>query len=146
MNHELSNRLLKQLEQDLEQNPFQIKNPLKKLVSKLNAVRQAFKACPSYLRRVVCFLLGGSIHLCNCGADQVFQVFKAKKNFHIKPEIVVTDPKQIKASLLLQFGGCNRGRIHPGTKLSLEGSIMTRTEISNLLLIRIFVINPRKIV
>lgn len=50
MNQELSTRLLKQLEQDLEQQSFQIKDPLEKLVAHLNAIRQALDKLKSFLK------------------------------------------------------------------------------------------------
>lgn len=50
MNQELSTRLLKQLEQDLEQQSFQIKDPLEKLIASLNAIRQALDKLKSFLK------------------------------------------------------------------------------------------------
>jgi len=50
MNQELSTRLLKQLEQDLEQQSFQIKDPLEKLAAHLNAIRQALDKLKSFLK------------------------------------------------------------------------------------------------
>lgn len=50
MNQELSTRLLKQLEQDLEQHSFQFKDPLEKLIASLNAIRQALDKLKSFLK------------------------------------------------------------------------------------------------